>query len=77
MRLLRQTELSLTQARYEAGLARRQYDTVEPDNRLVAAELERRWNDRLVEVQSIEEQLTALGTAKVARQICKGVKVGT
>jgi DNA invertase Pin-like site-specific DNA recombinase len=62
----RQAELALTQARYEAGLARRQYDAVDPDNRLVAAELERRWNDRLVEVHRIEEQLTALETAKVA-----------
>ena len=56
----RQAELALTQARYEAGLARRQYDAVDPDNRLVASELERRWNDRLVEVHRIEEQLAAL-----------------
>ena len=62
----RQTELALTQARYEAGLARRQYDAVDPDNRLVVAELERRWNDRLVEVHRIEEQLATLKTAKVA-----------
>jgi excisionase family DNA binding protein len=62
----RQAELALTQARYEAGLARRQYDAVDPDNRLVAAELERRWNDRLVEVYRIEEQLAALATVKAA-----------
>ena len=55
----RQTELALTQARYEAELARRQYDRIDPDNRLVAAELERRWNDRLVEVCRLEEQLSA------------------
>src|SRR5438874_9960677 len=48
------------------GLARRQYDAVDPDNRLVASELERRWNDRLVEVHRIEEQLAALATAKVS-----------
>jgi hypothetical protein len=59
-------ELALSQARYEAGLARRQYDAVDPDNRLVAAELERRWNDRLVEVHCLEEQLAALEAAKVA-----------
>lgn len=35
----RQAELALTQARYEADLARRQYDAVDPANRLVAAEL--------------------------------------
>lgn len=38
----RQIELALKQARYEANLARRQYDAVDPDNRLVAGELERR-----------------------------------
>jgi DNA invertase Pin-like site-specific DNA recombinase len=43
----RQLELSLQQARYEAAHARRQYDAVDPDNRLVAGELERRWNDAL------------------------------
>ena len=53
----RQAELALTQARYEADLARRQYDAVDPANRLVAAELERRWNDRLAEVQRQEERL--------------------
>jgi hypothetical protein len=30
-------------AEYEARLAQRQYDAIDPDNRLVAAELERRW----------------------------------
>ena len=38
----RQLELSLQQARYEAAHARRQYDAVDPSNRLVAGELERR-----------------------------------
>ena len=37
----RQVELALKQARYEVGRARRQYDAVDPDNRLVAAELDR------------------------------------
>src|SRR6185437_2167717 len=35
-----QVELALEQARYEVSHARRQYDAVDPDNRLVAAELE-------------------------------------
>jgi DNA invertase Pin-like site-specific DNA recombinase len=39
---LRQSELALEQARYEVTHARRQYDAVDPDNRLVAGELERR-----------------------------------
>ncbi|GAC1396443.1 MAG: recombinase family protein [Chloroflexota bacterium] len=33
----------VAQAEYEAGLARKQYELVDPANRLVAAELERRW----------------------------------
>ena len=46
--------------RYEVGLARRQYDAVDPDNRLVAGELERRWNERLVDVQRLEARLAAV-----------------
>jgi hypothetical protein len=46
----RQLELSLQQARYEAAHARRQYDAVDPTNRLVAGELERRWNEALQSV---------------------------
>lgn len=53
----RHLELALTQARYDADLARRQYDAVDPGNRLVASELERRWNDRLVEIARLEDQL--------------------
>ena len=44
----RQLENALEQARFEAARAHRQYDQVDPDNRLVAGELERRWNERLV-----------------------------
>ena len=60
----RQAELALTQARYEADLARRQYDAVDPANRLVAAELERRWNDRLAEVQRQEERLATMTASR-------------
>lgn len=56
----RQLELALEQARYEAIRARRQYDTVDPDNRLVAGELERRWNTALTAVHALEEELEAL-----------------
>ncbi len=56
----RQVELSLQQTRYEANLARRQYDAVDPDNRLVAAELEHRWNERLREVRDLEQQITVI-----------------
>jgi DNA invertase Pin-like site-specific DNA recombinase len=42
-RVARQHADRVTRAAYEVHLARRQYDAVDPDNRLVAAELERRW----------------------------------
>ena len=42
-----QLENALQAARYEAARAHRQYDAVDPDNRLVATELERRWNEKL------------------------------
>ena len=56
----RQVELALKQARYEASLARRQYDAVDPDNRLVASELERRWNEKLIEVRRLEDELEVI-----------------
>jgi len=43
----RAVELALERARYEAKRAERQFDAVEPENRLVAAELEGRWNGAL------------------------------
>ena len=58
-----QVKLALEQARYEVGRARRQYDAVDPDNRLVAAELETRWNDRLEIVRNLETELEGLATS--------------
>ena len=43
-------ELALEKARYEARRAQRQFDAVDPENRLVAGELEQRWNQALAEV---------------------------
>ena len=45
------------QARFETARAHRQYDQVDPDNRLVAGELERRWNEKLINVRTLEDQL--------------------
>lgn len=57
---VRHKELALEQARYEATRARRQYDAIDPDNRLVAAELERRWNDALTTQAQRQAELDAL-----------------
>jgi len=56
----RQIELALEQARFEAARAQRQFDAVDPGNRLVAAELERRWNERLAEVTRREAEIKTL-----------------
>nr|WP_294564366.1 recombinase family protein [uncultured Rhodopila sp.] len=60
----RQVELTLDQARYESARARRQYDAVDPDNRLVAGELERRWNEALLTVRQLEERLEEMNNRK-------------
>jgi DNA invertase Pin-like site-specific DNA recombinase len=60
----RQLGLSLQQARYEAAYARRQYDAVDPANRLVAGELERRWNAALQAMHRIEGEIAAIVAAK-------------
>jgi hypothetical protein len=53
----RSIELSLEKARYEANRIERQYQATEPENRLVAAELEKRWNNALRYVAEIEQRL--------------------
>lgn len=55
--VLQQLEDQLADARYQADRARRQYDTVEPENRKVARTLEASWNERLARVAEIEERL--------------------
>jgi DNA invertase Pin-like site-specific DNA recombinase len=47
----------LEAARYLAQRAQAQYDATDPLNRLVAAELEDRWNRTLQEVRSIEQRI--------------------
>jgi len=49
-------ELSLEKARYEVDRTRRQYDLVDPANRLVAGELESRWNTAMERAAELERQ---------------------
>jgi hypothetical protein len=58
-------QLALEKARYEARRIQRQYDLVDPENRLVAGELETRWNESLAQVDRLEQQLTTLGTERI------------
>jgi DNA invertase Pin-like site-specific DNA recombinase len=52
----RQWKLRIERARYEAERAERQYNEVEPENRVVARTLETRWNEKLEELGRIERE---------------------
>ncbi|WP_246505987.1 hypothetical protein [Mesorhizobium silamurunense] len=53
----------LEAARYAADRAFRLYDAADPENRLVAAELEARWNQALIRVGEIERKIAAHDSA--------------
>jgi hypothetical protein len=55
--ICRAVELELSQACYERDRTQRQYDAVEPENRLVAETLEKRWNLALERVHQLEHRL--------------------
>ena len=50
----RAVELELQQARYEASLAERRYAACDPDNRLIAAQLEKSWETALRRVEACQ-----------------------
>ncbi len=54
--LTRQWELKRERAAIEAGRAERQYQACEPENRLVARELERRWEDALKAKRRLDDE---------------------
>jgi hypothetical protein len=59
VRRVRAFELAVERAHYEAERARRQFDAVEPENRLVARSLESDWEARLVMLRRAEADLAA------------------
>ena len=61
--VLEALERDLEAARYAAERAQRQYDASDPENRLVTAELERRWNVALQHVREIEMRIGQHGIA--------------
>ena len=54
--ILRQWQMRLERAEYEAALAERRYQEVDPSQRLVAATLERRWNAALLQLEDLKKQ---------------------
>ena len=57
---LRIAELELTQAKYDASLAERRYAACDPDNRLIAAQLEKAWETALQRVEQCRKRLDDL-----------------
>src|SRR5437016_13206955 len=64
--IMRQWQMRLERAEYEAALAERRYQEVDPSNRLVAGTLERRWNEALLQVEEVKHQ-AADGLRREAR----------
>ncbi|HYX38475.1 MAG TPA: recombinase family protein [Oligoflexus sp.] len=55
-RILKDWHQRLERAEYEVSKASRYYHSVDPENRLVARELERKWEDKLAEQETIKEE---------------------
>lgn len=51
----KQWSMRVQRAEYEAQLAQRRYEEVDPAHRLVAATLEQRWNDALAQLQQLQQ----------------------
>ncbi|MHC2367803.1 hypothetical protein ACVIQT_002451 [Bradyrhizobium diazoefficiens] len=62
-------ERELERKRYTAALAERQFNRADPDNRLVASELERRWEAALNDVRAAEEALARQTPPKAITQV--------
>ena len=59
----------LEAARYAADRAFRQYDAADPANRLVAGELETRWNKALVRVADVEAKIAVHDAARPPQEV--------
>jgi DNA invertase Pin-like site-specific DNA recombinase len=53
-------EMELSQARYDASLAERRYAACDPDNRLIAAQLEKAWEGALQRVEACRQRLDTM-----------------
>jgi DNA invertase Pin-like site-specific DNA recombinase len=69
-------ERQLERKRYAAALAERQFNRVDPDNRLVAGELERRWEAALNDVRAAEEALARQSAPQPLSQRVIGKALG-
>jgi len=63
-----QWRMRIERAHYDADLAERRYEAVDPDNRLIAATLEKRWNEATQRLHDLEAELAAF-----ERQVMRAV----
>ena len=63
----RAVERELEEAEYQASLAARRYELVDPAKRHVARELEARWNTALERVDQVEQRLIGLDAERTSR----------
>jgi len=62
--LMRQWQMRIERAEYECALAQRRYEEVDPSNRLVAATLERRWNEALLQLDAVRAEAATFQSQK-------------
>jgi hypothetical protein len=63
-------ELELQQAQYDASLAERRYAACDPDNRLIAAQLEKAWEAALQRVEACRQRLDGMPEPGAAVAAC-------
>lgn len=69
----RLVELELEQARYNAALAERRYAACDPNNRLIAVQLEKSWERALERVQACEERLKSTSSSSEPLSSAAGI----
>jgi len=65
----------LEQLVYEAKKAFEQYDAVDARNRLAASELERRWNEKLEEIEAVKQRLSSLDAQRNSLSIEEEIRI--
>jgi hypothetical protein len=67
----RQWDMRIERCRYEAQLAERRYLEVDPSNRLVAATLERRWNEAISRLEENKQQYSQFQSKQLNVATCE------
>ena len=66
-------DLELSQVQYDASLAGRRYAACDPDNRLIAAQLEKAWEAALQRVEACQQRLDGMPNRRVGVGVGQGM----